>query len=97
MERSVYIIGSGIAGLASAIRLASRGFTVKVFEKNSYPGGKISSVESNGYLFDAGPSLFTQPHLLEELFQAAGEKMEDYLTYERVHVSCKYFFENGFD
>jgi len=95
MNKQVFIIGSGVAGLASAIRLAVKGYEVKVFEKNSYPGGKISAVEENGYLFDAGPSLFTQPALLKELFEYAGENINDYISYEKLDVTCKYFYENG--
>jgi phytoene dehydrogenase-like protein len=52
------VIGAGIAGLASAVRLAIKGYTVEVFEANSYPGGKLSEFSSNGFRFDAGPSLF---------------------------------------
>lgn len=89
------IIGSGVAGLASAIRLAVKGMDVVVYEKNSYPGGKISSVESGGYRFDAGPSLFTQPQLIEELFSLAGEPIEDYFSYQQIPVSCHYFYEDG--
>ena len=40
-----YIIGSGIAGIATAIRLAVKDFDVTVFEKNNYPGGKINVLE----------------------------------------------------
>ena len=57
-EAAAFIIGSGIAGLASAIRLAVQGYQVTVFEKNSYPGGKLSWFAKEGYAFDAGPSLF---------------------------------------
>ena len=92
---SALIIGSGVAGLASAIRLAVQGWQVQVFEKNNYPGGKLSWFEKDGYSFDAGPSLFTQPQLIEELFQLAGEPIENYFTYEQVPVSCHYFWENG--
>ena len=86
--KNVIIIGSGVAGMASAIRLALQGYTVKVFEKNSYPGGKLSDFEMNGYRFDAGPSLFTQPQNIEELFALAGEPIEDYFTYRQLPVSC---------
>ena len=89
------IIGAGVAGLASAIRLAVQGMQVTVFEKNSYPGGKMSALEINGYRFDAGPSLFTQPQNIEELFTLAGEPIEDYFAYHRLPVSCNYFFEDG--
>lgn len=61
------IIGAGVAGLASAIRLAVQGFNVTVYEKNSYPGGKLSHFTLGDYSFDAGPSLFTQPENIIEL------------------------------
>ena len=89
------IIGAGIAGLASSIRLAVQGFEVDVFEKNNYPGGKLSDFELNGYHFDAGPSLFTQPQNIEELFALAGEPMEGYFSYQKMPVSCHYFYEDG--
>lgn len=89
------IIGAGIAGLASAIRLAVQGFEVDVFEKNPYPGGKLSDFELNGYRFDAGPSLFTQPQNIEELFALAGEPIKKYFEYSRMPVTCHYFYEDG--
>jgi phytoene desaturase len=68
---------------------------VEVFEKNSYPGGKLSAFEKDGYHFDAGPSLFTQPQNIEELFDLAGESIENYFSYRPVAIACKYFYENG--
>ena len=88
------VIGSGIAGMAAAIRLAVQGFEVKVFEANDSPGGKLTSFERNGFLFDAGPSLFTQPENIEELFAYANEPIASYFQYSKVDISCKYFFEN---
>src|SRR3954468_13031056 len=78
------IIGSGIAGLASAVRLAVQGFEVTVYEKNGYPGGKLSELNLNGFHFDTGPSLFVQPQNIEELFQFAGENIQDYFSYSPV-------------
>ncbi|MDE3252438.1 MAG: NAD(P)-binding protein, partial [Bacteroidota bacterium] len=89
------VIGAGIGGLASAIRLAVQGMDVTVFEKNAYPGGKLSHFEQDGYQFDAGPSLFTQPQHIEALFQLADEPIEDYFSYTRVPISCEYFYEDG--
>lgn len=94
-SRKVIIIGSGIAGLAAAVRLAVQGFAVAVYEKNSYPGGKLSAFEKGGYHFDAGPSLFTQPDNIAELFELAGEPMETYFQYAPVDIACRYFYENG--
>lgn len=89
------IIGAGIAGLASAIRLAVQKFDVTVFEKNSYPGGKLSHFSLDDYQFDAGPSLFTQPENIVELFAIAGEPVEKYFEFEKVPLSCKYFLKTG--
>jgi len=89
------IIGAGVAGLASAIRLAVQHFDVTVFEKNNYPGGKLSHFNLGDYRFDAGPSLFTQPQNIIELFEMAGESISEYFEFEKVPFSCKYFYENG--
>lgn len=95
LQRKASVVGSGIAGLAAAVRLAIRGFDVDVFERNPYPGGKLSLLEKDGYKFDAGPSLFTQPWHLEQLFLEAEEPIDTYFDYQKVDLSCRYFFENG--
>ena len=64
------VIGSGVGGMAVAIRLAVKGYSVTVYEKNASAGGKLDLFEKDGYQFDAGPSLFTQPQLIEEQFSA---------------------------
>jgi phytoene desaturase len=89
------VIGAGIAGIATAIRLAVQGFAVEVHEKNEVPGGKMYFIEREGYCFDAGPSLFTQPTNLEELFELAGEDISAYFSYQSVPIACRYFFEDG--
>jgi phytoene dehydrogenase-like protein len=67
------IIGSGIAGLASSIRLRLAGYSVHVFEANSYAGGKLHAFSLGNFRFDGGPSLFTMPHFVTELFTLAGK------------------------
>lgn len=94
MKKAV-IIGSGIAGIAAAIRLRNKGYAVQVLEKNSYPGGKLTQIEGNGYRFDAGPSLFTMPNLVVELFKLSGKKASDYFNFEKLDTICNYFFEDG--
>src|SRR5690349_4425604 len=89
------IIGAGLAGLATAIRLAVQGFDVSVYEKNNQSGGKLSHFTLNGFSFDGGPSLFTQPENISELFDLANEPIDQYFQYEKVDLTCKYFFENG--
>jgi len=84
-----------MGGMAAAIRLAVQGFDVTVFERNDKPGGKLGWFSKDGFSFDTGPSLFTQPENLEALFALAGEPIADYFTYKKMPVSCHYFFENG--
>jgi len=94
-SKSVAVIGSGIAGLATAVRLAQKGYEVDVFEKNAGPGGKLSHFMRDGFSFDAGPSLFTQPENIVELFELCGEDMSEYFSFEPVEIAFKYFFESG--
>ncbi len=89
------IIGAGIAGLAASVRLARRGHRVTVFEANDYPGGKLSAFVQDGYRFDAGPSLFTMPQYVDELFELAGETPAEHFRYQRLPVVCHYFWEDG--
>ncbi len=89
------VVGAGIAGIASAIRLAVKGYGVDVYEGNAYPGGKLSSFELNGYRFDAGPSLFTLPQLVDDLFLLAGRNPTDYFQYQKLPETCRYFYEDG--
>ena len=93
--KKALIIGAGIAGIAAAIRLAVKGYHVEVFEANSYPGGKLSEFEQEGFRFDAGPSLFTMPQYVDELFTLAGKTPADFFRYQKLDVVCKYFYEDG--
>lgn len=88
------IIGSGIAGIACSIRLAMQGFEVDVYEANSTPGGKITSFRKDGFRFDKGPSLFTMPELVEELFELAQRDPRTYFHYKSLAIACQYFYED---
>ncbi len=91
----VIVIGAGIAGIASAIRQAVKGHEVAVYEANAYPGGKLSAFRSGDFRFDAGPSLFTMPQYVDELFTLAGKNPKDEFTYEKLETVCRYFYEDG--
>ena len=94
MNNKVAIIGSGISGIATSIRLKAKGFDVTVYEKNSFPGGKLSSFKLGEFRFDAGPSLFTMPQYVDELFDISGENPKDHFKYKRKKIACKYFWED---
>ncbi len=91
----ITVVGAGIGGIATAIRLAVKGHSVDVFEANPCPGGKLSEIEIEGFRFDAGPSLFTMPQYVEELFSLAGKNPSDYFSYRPLDIICKYFYPDG--
>lgn len=93
--KSVIVIGSGIAGLSSAALLAKNGFDVKVLEKKSTPGGKMSEYSHAGYRFDTGPSLITMPFVFHDFYKSLDENLSDHLEFERIEIGCKYHWKNG--
>ncbi|MBA3952157.1 MAG: phytoene desaturase [Rubrobacter sp.] len=68
-----------MGGLAAAIRLATMGFEVEVFEKNGQVGGRIGRLEAEGFSFDTGPSLLLMTDTYRELFAFAGRDLDDYV------------------
>lgn len=89
------IVGAGIGGIATSIRLAKKGYEVDVFEQNSYPGGKLSVFEQDGFRFDAGPSLFTLPELVDDLVALQNNGHQIDFPYKKLDESCRYFWEDG--
>ena len=89
------IIGAGVGGIATAIRLALKGYQVTVFEAADTFGGKMKQFDLEGFRFDTGPSLFTLPHLVDDLFRAAGRQPAAYFCYQRLEVITHYFFADG--
>ncbi|MFP4846373.1 1-hydroxycarotenoid 3,4-desaturase CrtD [Winogradskyella sp. PE311] len=89
------VIGSGIAGIAASLRLNKKGYDVTVLEKNSYFGGKLHSKTQDNYRFDLGPSLFTMPDLVTELFTLHDQDSTDFFNYKKKEIICNYFWEDG--
>lgn len=69
------VIGSGFGGLALAIRLQSAGISTTVLEARDKPGGRAYFWEKDGYVFDAGPTVITDPDCLRELWACSGSDM----------------------
>ena len=93
--KKAVVIGSGFGGLALAIRLQAAGFQTTVFEKRDLPGGRAYVYTDNGFTFDAGPTVITAPHCLEELFEACDKKMSDYVTLKPVMPFYRLMWEDG--
>jgi phytoene desaturase len=93
MQMRVGIIGSGIGALASAIELTKLGLEVTVFEANDVIGGKIVEQRIGNFRFDMGPSVFTEPHLVQELLLTLDPQQT--FPYHQLDESCRYFFNDG--
>ena len=88
----VAVIGSGFSGLSASCFLAAAGFDVTVFEKNGSPGGRARSFESNGFLFDMGPSWYWMPDVFEKFFKQFDKKPSDYYELIRLDPSYRVIF-----
>ena len=90
------VIGAGFGGLALAIRLQAAGLQTVLLEKRDKPGGRAYVYEHAGYIFDAGPTVITDPSALEELFALGGRRMSDYVELLPVSPLYRLTWENGF-
>lgn len=69
------VIGAGLGGLALAIRLQSAGIATTLIEARDKPGGRAYFWEKDGFTFDAGPTVITDPPCLQELWKLSGHDM----------------------
>lgn len=72
MKNKVIIIGAGLGGLATALRLTKRGYDVEIIEKHHQAGGRLNQIKQDGFTFDTGPSFFSMSYEFDELFKDAG-------------------------
>ena len=90
------VIGSGFGGLALAVRLQAAGVQTTLVDKRDKPGGRAYVYEDQGFTFDGGPTIITAPECLEELFQAAGRSMSDYVELLPGHPYYRLSWEDGY-
>lgn len=91
---NVVVIGSGFSGLAASAYMAREGHTVRVIEKNEQTGGRARCFESNGFLFDMGPSWYWMPDAFEHFFNAFGKSASDFYTLKKLDPGFQLFFGN---
>ncbi|MEM0966427.1 MAG: phytoene desaturase [Verrucomicrobiota bacterium] len=87
------VVGSGFGGLAAAIRTQAKGYEVTLLEMRDKPGGRAYVYEDQGFIYDAGPTIITVPFILDDLAEAAGKKIADYVEI----VPCDPFYRIYFD
>ena len=91
------VIGGGLAGLASAVELATHlgGANVTLIEKNNHLGGKMNVLTEKGFTFDMGPTIITLPQVLRGIIARSGRNPSDYIDLRRLDPQWKCFFDDG--
>ncbi len=89
------VIGAGIAGLATGLRLQSAGIQVTVLERHPWLGGKMRTVDSGAGPVDAGPTVLTLRHVFDELFADAGARLEDHVTLIPQQTLARHVWPDG--
>lgn len=94
--RRAVVIGSGFGGLALAVRLQSAGIETTLVEGRDKPGGRAYVFEDEGFVFDAGPTVVTDPESLAELFRLTGRDIADYVDLMPVTPFYRLIWEDGY-
>ena len=89
------VIGGGFGGLATAIRLQAAGHTVTLVEAREQVGGRAYQLKDHGFTFDMGPTLITAPHLLADLWAAAGRNVQDDIAFMPLSPFYRIYFSDG--
>ena len=89
------IIGAGLGGLATAVRLAHAGYRVTVLEQYDIPGGRAGQWVSEGFTFDTGPSMVMMTEVWRRLFRDVGRRLDDYVTLVQCDPYYKLHFADG--
>jgi phytoene desaturase len=93
--RKAVVVGAGLGGMALAIRLQSAGISTTLLEKRDKPGGRAYVYEDQGFVFDAGPTVITDPGCLEELFTISGRRLADYVELVPVRPFYQLRWQDG--
>ena len=92
MTKKVHVIGSGISSLSTASFLAKAGYDVHIFEKNSSIGGRARQFETQGFVFDMGPSWYWMPDVFEKFYQQFGYTTSDFYALKRLDPSYRVYW-----
>lgn len=94
-RKNAVVIGGGLGGLATALRLAAKGWHVTLCEQGPTFGGKMNAWEQGGFRFDTGPSLITMRWVFAELFEATGSRMDEHLELVSMRPLAEYVYDDG--
>ena len=89
------VIGAGYGGIASALRLRAKGYTVTLIDRCAALGGRAQVYERGGFRHDAGPTVITAPFLFDELFALFGERFADHVSLVPLKPWYRFRFADG--
>ncbi len=95
MKKSVLIIGSGIGGLSTALRLLSKGYDVKVYEKEKTIGGRTNQIVHHPFTFDLTASILMNREIYEEVFSDANLDYRNYIEFLKIDPIYRSFYPDG--
>lgn len=91
----VVVVGGGFGGMAAAARLAKLGHEVTLLERSGSLGGALSSVELDGFAWDAGPASTLLPAVVRDLFRKSGRPLEREVDLQPLDLVREHRFEDG--
>jgi phytoene desaturase len=91
--KKAVVVGAGFGGIASALRLAAKGYRVTLIDRTRMLGGRAQVFEKDGFRHDAGPTVITAPFLIDELFELFGKKSGDYFELKPLTPWYRFYFE----
>jgi len=95
MKKKILIIGAGLGGLATAVRMLSKGYKVKVFEKEASVGGRMNQLVHGPFTFDLTASILMNREVFEEVFRDASLNYKDYLEFIKIDPTYRCFYPHG--
>ena len=89
------VIGGGLGGIASALRLRAKGYHVQLIERLPQLGGRAQVYTNHGFRHDAGPTVITAPFLFTELFELFNKNIDDYIELKPLNPWYRFVFADG--
>ena len=95
MNKKVIIVGAGIGGLSTALRLLKNGYEVEIYEKNKTIGGCVNFIETETFRFDLSASILMMPDPYKEIFSYVNKNYNDYLEFIQIDPTYRLFCVDG--
>jgi len=94
-QKRIIIVGAGPGGLSAGMLLASKGYSVDIYEKQKQVGGRNSFFKLGDYTFDIGPTFLMMKDVLENVFERSGKRLEDFTETKRLDPLYRLKFADG--